>query len=48
MQFCHLLVDSFNTVGNREEDEEDQQAKRCLSMLPEPKGKENQNVKGQA
>lgn len=39
---------SVNTVGNEEEDEKDQQAECRLSVLPEPKGEENQNVKGQA
>lgn len=34
--FSHLLVCSFNTVGDGEEDQQDQQAKHSLSLLPEP------------
>lgn len=34
--FSHLGVCSFNTIGNEEEDQQDQQAKHSLSLLPEP------------
>lgn len=32
----HLLVCSFNAVGNGEQGEHDQQAKYSLSSLPQP------------
>ena len=34
--FSHLLVCSFNAVGNGQEDKQDQQAKYSLSLVPEP------------